>query len=171
MKTSKVFLNISSVVCFLYGAIYIFSLVFIPIGVYCFIAGRRFSYKAEHIDDFYTIKNEVFKNYVIFASIVCFPLGLLSIIPYVILTGNNVKISGLHLQEHDEVKVSDVQPETKENEVEDKDNSLVQEIPTEETETEKQEKFKKLQKFRDKGIITEEELEQAREQLFGDKKE
>ena len=171
MKTSKVFLNISSVVCFLYGAIYVFSLVFIPIGIYCFIAGRRFSYKAEHIDDFYTIKNEVFKNYVIFASIACFPFGLLSIIPYVILTGNNVKISGLHLQEHDDVKVTDVKTETKESDIQEQEESLVKEIPVEETETEKQEKFKKLQKFRDKGIITEEELEQAREQLFGDKKE
>ena len=37
------------------------------------------------------------------------------------------------------------------------------------TDEEKQAKFKKLQNFRDKGIITEEELELAREQLFGKK--
>ena len=54
MKASKVLLNIMSVVCYVYGALYLFSLVFIPVGVYCFIAARRFSYKAEHIFDMYS---------------------------------------------------------------------------------------------------------------------
>lgn len=167
MKTSKVFLNISSVVCFVYGSIYIFSLVFIPLGIYCFIAGRRFSYKAEHIDDFYTFKNEIFKRYVIFVSIACFPLGMLSIIPYCLLTGNNVKVSGLKIQETEPVVKEEKDDTAKENNEENAE-------PVEEkieTEAEKQEKYKKLQKFKEKGIITEEELEQAREQLFGDKKE
>ena len=93
MKSSKILLNIMSVVCFIYGALYVFSLVFIPVGIYCFIAGRRFSFKAEHLDDKMFLNDNDFKSYVIFSSIVCFPLGLLSIIPYMFLTNNNVKIS------------------------------------------------------------------------------
>ncbi|MBQ4541564.1 MAG: hypothetical protein IJA23_01790 [Clostridia bacterium] len=175
MKSSKILLNIMSVVCFLYGALYSFTLVFIPIGVYCFIAGRRFSFKAEHLDDKMFLSDNDFKNYVIFSSIVCFPLGLLSIIPYMILTSNNVKIS---THETSSIKVETVEVE-KENELkeetktENKEEKPVEEVTAQKedemTEEEKQAKFKKLQNFRDKGIITEEELELAREQLFGKK--
>lgn len=163
MKSSKILLNICSVICFVYGALYIFSLVFIPIGIYCFIAGRRFSHKAEHINDIYSIKKEVFRNYVIFTCIACFPLGLLSIIPYKLLTGHNVKITTTETVTENVTKEEnsdyDFVSDTKEPEKEHI-----------ETEEEKQEKFEKLKNFRDKGIITDEELEQAREQLFGDKK-
>ena len=41
------------------------------IGVYCFIAGRRFSFKAEHLDDKMFLTDDDFKKYVIFSSIVC----------------------------------------------------------------------------------------------------
>lgn len=169
MKVSKIILNIMSVVCFVYGAFYSFSLVFIPLGVYCFIAGRRFSYKAEHIDNTIFLSNKDFKAYVIFASIACFPFGLLSIIPYVMIVGNKIKVSETKVsnvsisdesEESDNVKTSENQEEPRKVEIQ-KDNEL--------SEEEKQAKFEKLQSFRDKGIITEEELELAREQLFGKK--
>lgn len=174
MKTSRIILNIESVVCFIFGALYTFSLVFIPLGVYCFIAGRRFSYKAEHMYDTMFLSDKDFKSYVIFVSIVCFPLGLLSVIPYLKITSNNVSVTdtnGLHLQEdsvQEAVAVTDVKGEKKE---ESESNAEVVEVQKNEelSEEEKQEKFKKLQNFRDKGIITEEELELAREQLFGKK--
>ena len=171
MKSSKVLLNIMSVVCFIYGALYAFTLVFIPVGVYCFIAGRRFSFKAEHLDDKMFLSDDDFKKYVIFSSIVCFPLGLLSIIPYMILTNNNVKISTYQTET---VKVETVEENQEENlnefEKEEKQTEEVKAQKDDEmTEEEKQAKFQKLQNFRDKGIITEEELELAREQLFGKK--
>ena len=174
MKSSKILLNIMSVVCFIYGALYSFTLVFIPIGVYCFIAGRRFSFKAEHLDDKMFLSDDDFKKYVIFSSIVCFPLGLLSIIPYIILTNNNVKISTYQTES---IKVETVEEkegkqEEVDNESEKEEKSAEEVIAQKEdemTEEEKQAKFKKLQNFRDKGIITEEELELAREQLFGKK--
>ena len=174
MKISKIMLNIESVVCFIFGALYVFSLVFIPVGVYCFLAGKRFSYKAEHLDDDMFLPNKEFKAYVIFASIACFPLGLLSIIPYIILTGNNVKISntqGLHLQKDD--GNANVQEESEIKEVDSGENqepkqAIVQK-DSELSDEEKVEKFKKLENFKEKGIITEEELELAREQLFGKK--
>ncbi len=157
MKASKVLLNIMSVVCFIYGALYVFTLVFIPIGIYCFIAGRRFSFKAEHLDDFFTINNKVFRNYVIFSSIFCFPFGLLSIIPYCILTGNNIKVQS--------VENSSEKFESERN-VQSEDETQLN--PNQETLAEKKEKFEKLKKFNEKGLITDDELEQARVQLFGD---
>ena len=174
MKSSKILLNIMSVVCFIYGALYVFSLVFIPVGIYCFIAGRRFSFKAEHLDDKMFLNDNDFKSYVIFSSIVCFPLGLLSIIPYMFLTNNNVKIS---THQTSSVKIETIEVEHEKDEEFDneseKEEEIVEEVKVQKddemTEEEKQAKFKKLQNFRDKGIITEEELELAREQLFGKK--
>lgn len=186
MKGSKILLNIMSVICFIYGALYVFTLVFIPIGIYCFIAGKRFSFKAEHLDDKIFLSDYNFKCYVIFVSIACFPLGLLSIIPYIILTSNNVKISnhsntgfkGKETNVENSTQVGD-SDEVKNESLNDdainieKDAEVVEKVKAQKddemSEEEKQAKFKKLQNFRDKGIITDEELELAREQLFGKK--
>ena len=167
MKSAKVLFNVMSVICFIYGIVYIFSLVFIPIGIYCFVAAKRFSYKAEHMFDIYTVDNRIVKNYVIFSCVACFPLGILAIIPYILITNNNVKISGLKVS--DEPSIVDV--EDKYDEQISNDEVTVEPVAeVVETEEEKQEKFKKLQNFRDKGIITDEELEMAREQLFDNNK-
>lgn len=175
MKTSKVFLNISAVVCYLYGALYIFSLVFIPVGIYCFICAKRFASKADNINDVYYLDKNIFRNWVIFASVACFPLGLLSIIPYVILTGNNIKVSSENKNGFRVVSSSDG-GEHKQN-VESVTNSSNEESVVEpkqvEVETlnndddEKYAKFEKLKNFREKGLITDDELEMAKEQLFG----
>lgn len=167
MKKNKILLNIVSVFCFIYGALYIFSLVFIPVGIYCFSAGKKFNYKADHLLDNYAIDKKVMRFYVIFVSICCFPFGLLAIIPYIGLYGNNVKVDGFEYTRV--VDVGDIQNEVKndeegnltENNDADKVNS------NEETEEERYEKLAKLQNFRDKNIISEEEFEMAKEQLFG----
>ena len=67
MKLNKVLLNIASVFCFIFGAVYIFSLVFIPIGVYCFVAGKKFSYKADHLLDSYAVDKKMLFAYSIFS--------------------------------------------------------------------------------------------------------
>ena len=164
MKASKVLFNISAVVCFLCGALYIFSLVFIPVGVYCFIASKRFAFKAEHLYEDFAVSNQTLKNWVIFASIACFPLGLISIIPYWFITSNNVKVESFNIKLSEDDSNADFKTEVTEAE---QTESLKEEVVQEETEEEKLEKFKKLENFREKGIITEEELEMAREQLFG----
>lgn len=166
MKASKVILNILSVVCFIYGALYVFSLVFIPIGIYCFIAGRKFSYKADHLDDTFQVPNNVFRNYVIFTCIFCFPFGLLSLIPYFMRVSNNVKVTNNY--SNDEY-VSTPNNDIKE-EKEQTNTNFSESENNHETEQEKIEKFEKLKKFHEKGLITDDELEMAREQLF-DKKE
>ena len=162
MKASKVLFNISAVICFIIGALYTFTLVFIPVGVYCFVASRRFAFKADHLFEDYSISNATLKNWVIFASIACFPLGLISIIPYMLMTSNNVKVSGTNIKLTEDTSGVDFKPEPEEKVEETK----VEET-AEETYEEKVEKFKKLENFKEKGIITEEELEMAREQLFG----
>lgn len=159
MKKNKVLLNIVSVFCFIFGALYIFSLVFIPVGIYCFASGKLFSYKAEHLLDNYSADKKSMKKYVWFVSIACFPFGLLSIIAYLGVYGNNVKIDTLESHKIDDketVSTNNVTAETKEDVVE-------------ETEEEKIEKLKKLRSFRDKNIITEEEFKMAEEQIFGKK--
>ena len=167
MKVTRVFLNIMSVVCFVYGALYCFSLVFIPVGVYCFIAGRKFSYKAEHMFDAYTIDNKTIKNYTIFVCIACFPFGLLALIPcYMLLSGKATT------SEFKATRVTDVESEetTKDSNNEEPNTVVQVEAQTmqEVSEEEKQEKFNKLKNFKEKGIITEDEFEMARKQLFGD---
>lgn len=179
MKKSKVVLNILSVFCFIYGAIYCFSLVFIPVGVYCFIAGRLFSKKAEHVLDNYTTDKKTLTRYFIFVSISCFPFGLLSILAYYFIYGNNVKVDNFNY-----IKINDVEKDETDSgktelnseteeiaeklEVEEKDKTVKE---SEETEEEKLEKLSKLEKFKEKGIITEEEFELARQQMFGKKDE
>ncbi len=164
MKSSKILLNISALFCYLYGALYIFSLVFIPIGIYCFIAAKRFATKADHIDDYFSLDKKVFKNYVIFASIACFPLGMLSIIPYCALCGNNIKV-----QSNQSSATVDESNKVAQDNSNNEEEKVSQVEIHEETEEEKIEKFKKLENFREKGLITDDELEMAREQLFGKK--
>ncbi len=172
MKSSKVLLNISAFFCYIYFALYIFTLVFIPIGVYCFLAGKCFAAKADNLEDIFKIKNETFRNYAIFASIFCFPFGLLSLIPYFILTSNHVKISNSDSAKIDKIDNEDKTFAKEENpdEQQTKDAEFEKtQTESSESEADKLEKLKKLENFRDKGLITDDELEQAREQMFGKK--
>ncbi len=171
MKANKVLLNITSVICFIFGACYIFSLVFIPVGIYCFVAGKLFSHKADHLFDNYVVDKKAMKAYTIFASIACFPLGCLSIIAYFGIYGNNVKVEKTELVNFN---IFDA-PETEESEQTNEEVTVEVEEKVEpekeETEEEKMEKLEKLRKFKDKNIITEEEFEMAKEQILGkDKK-
>ena len=167
MNYSKILLNITSVFCFIFFALYTFSLVFIPIGIYCFLAGKKFAYKAEHLEETLRFSNREFKYYVIFVSIFCFPFGLLSILPYKKLASNNVTVTSV---EETPVGYTVETVATDEPAKEEKPIETVAETNVE-TEAEKMEKYKKLQNFKEKGLITEEELEQAREQLFGKKED
>ena len=168
MKANKVLLNISAVFCFIFGACYIFSLVFIPVGIYCFIAGKLFSHKADHLLDNYVSDKKTMKAYTIFASIACFPFGCLSIIAYFGIYGNNVKVEKsefVNFNFFDAPETEESVEEVKSEEIE--SEPVKEESAKEETEEEKMEKLEKLRKFKDKNIITEEEFEMAKEQIFG----
>lgn len=165
MKANKVLLNITSVFCFLFGACYIFSLVFIPVGIYCFSAGKLFSHKAEHLLDNFVADKKTMKAYTIFVSIACFPFGLLSVIAYLGIYGNNVKI-----ETAESVRVESVEEPASFVVEESINEEVKEESEKEETEEEKIEKLEKLRKFKEKNIITEEEFEMAKEQMFGKSK-
>lgn len=168
MKANKILLNIVSVFCFLFGVLYIFSLIFIPIGIYCLSAGKKFNYKADHLLDNYAVDKRTMKIYSILVSVFCFPFGLLVIIPYVRLYGNNVKVDGFEYTKITEVEKSDDLVNNQDEVVENIEENQEQ---INETEDEKFEKLEKLKNFRDKNIISEEEFEMAKEQMFGkDKK-
>ena len=173
MRTSKTLLNVSAFFCFIYGAIYLFSLVFIPIGIYCFIAAKRFAYRADHLFETFAVSNETLKNYTVFVCIACFPFGLLAIIPYMMLVGNKIKISGFNVVKNDEddvkkqekiVEIVDASMTEKAEKFEEVLKEESEKVVVE-TEEEKLEKLKKLENFKEKGIITEEEFEMAKEQL------
>ena len=174
MKANKVLLNITSVFCFIFGACYIFSLVFIPIGIYCFVAGKLFSHKADHLLDNYVADKKKMKAYTIFVSIACFPFGLLSVIAYFGIYGNNVKVEKseyVNFNFSDVTETEEVSEKIEEKIEEEKEVGKVEEVKedvsSEETEEEKMEKLEKLRKFKDKKIITEEEFEMAKEQILG----
>ncbi len=162
MKTNKILLNISAVVCFIFGAIYTFSLVFIPVAIYAFSAGKLFSYKADHLLDNFAADKKLMKGYTIFISIACFPLGLISLLAYARLYGNNVKV-----ETNEELKVAETEAveNLEETQVQEKSEVIVDEV--QETEEEKMEKLEKLKRFKEKQIISEEEYEMAKEQIFG----
>ena len=173
MKLTKVLLNVSAFICFIFGAVYLFTLVFIPIGIYCFIAAKKFAYRADHMFETYAVSNQVLKNYTIFACIACFPLGLLAIVPYLMLTGNKVKISGFNVVSSDEkdvkkqeniAKIVEESASEQPEKFEQPEPEKVEETAIE-SEEEKLEKLKKLENFKEKGIITEQEFEMAKEQL------
>lgn len=167
MKLNKVLLNIAAVFCFIFGAVYIFSLVFIPVGIYCFVAGKKFSYKADHLLDNYAIDKKTLCAYSIFASIACFPFGLFALIAYFGIYNNNVKVDS---QETIKVETVETNSENDQDEKVEAEEMVEDENTKEETEEEKLEKLEKLRNFKEKGIITEEEFEMAREQMFGEKK-
>ena len=170
MKSSKVILNLTSVFCFIYGALYCFSLVFIPIGIYCFVAGKLFSYKADHLLDNVTLNKKMMKAYTFFVSIFCFPFGLLVIIPYFKLYGNNVKVENFEYQKVDDEPIQNKSTEVETKKLDEENEQESTNTATEETEAEKMEKLEKLKKFREKNIISEEEFEMAKEQMFNKKK-
>jgi flagellar biosynthesis component FlhA len=116
--------------------------------------------------DSYSADKKTLSRYFVFVAIVCFPLGLISGLAYLFLYGNNVKV-----EEFNYVKITDVAPEEKQEEpqTEEVKEEQQEEPVQEETEEEKLEKLKKLENFKEKGIISEEEFEMAKEQMFGKK--
>lgn len=169
MKSSKILLNLCSFFCFVYFAFYIFTLVFIPLGIYCFLAGKTFNYKSEHLDETIVISNQRFKMYVIIASILCFPFGLLSIIPYLQLTSNNIIVRSVNDDSTRNSGTMSSGSDSNDYGLRIAKEENVTEAKEDESYADKMEKFKKLESFRNSGFITDEELEQAREQIFGKK--
>ena len=140
-----------AIIGYFLGVACCFTLILIPVAVYCFIGARRYMiYSAMSDAQVYTFKQSL-TGWAIFFSIVGFPIGLLSIIPALVVSSNNVTITDVPNEVNETPQ--QVQEEVKEEPVkEDKSNDL--------------ETLEKLKHLLDEGLITEEEYERAKKDVI-----
>lgn len=165
-------------VAWLFGVIYIASLVFLPVGIYC-ISGASLYLAAAKLTDgeVYALKKRL-GYYAIFFSIVAFPLGLISIIVYAVATSNHISVetptddAAYTVTDADEQQTgfndSAAQGQnTSGAEAEGATQAATQPHQVVLTE-EAFEKFEELKEYRNQGLITEAEFNRAKKDLFGE---
>ena len=129
-----------------------FTLILIPLAVYCFIGARKYMMFAEMSDAQICAFKQSLTNWAIFFSIVGFPIGLISIIPALIVNNNNVTVTDVKEQEIKTAQEQVQEEVKKENSEENKSNDL--------------ETLEKLKHLLDEGLITEEEYERAKKDII-----
>lgn len=165
-------------VAWLFGVIYIASLVFLPVGIYC-ISGASLYLAATKLTDseVYALKKRL-GYYAIFFSIVAFPLGLISIIVYAVATSNHISVetptddAAYTVTDVDEQQTgfngSAAQGQnTSGAGAEGATQAATQPHQVVLTE-EALEKFEELKEYRNQGLITEAEFNRAKKDLFGE---
>lgn len=158
-NSSSVWFNLTSILCYIVGVLYCFTLIGIPIGIYCFIAARKNNEYADLTDaQLVPLKKEI-GNWAIFVSIVMCPIGLISIIPYITIGDN-----GIHVSTVDETKEQDKEQKTEPAPAKEEPKVSSQES-VEMDNGEIDEKIKKLTDFKNDGIIGEEEYKKAVDEL------
>ncbi|MBQ7452922.1 MAG: SHOCT domain-containing protein [Clostridia bacterium] len=136
------------------GVILCLSLVFLPLGIYV-IAGANYFMMCTKLND-----NEIMavaghiKAYSIFFSIVLFPIGLLSLAIVPLCRSNKVSVEDAPMEGF---------VQTEEQKSSEPTEPQFQRVVSEE----ELEKFEQLKKYREQGLITEEEFSRAKEELFG----
>ena len=140
MKKNYIIFHILTVLAYFYGIILCASLVGIPLGVYAIISAHRYSEFAEYSQFQLSQNKQRVKNWVYFGAVLYFPF----------------------------VSEPEKTPDESESEQNEKETVEV-EIHTPSNDAEKAEKLAKLERFKQNGLITEEEFEQAKQQLYGDK--
>ena len=154
---ASIWFYILTVLGYAAGIILCASLVFIPIGIYL-IAGAITYYKLARLGDnelYYYSK--ILKGWAIFFSIVLFPIGLISIIPFKLITSNNIKVTSSAENQSSNHQATEVnKPES--NQEKEPEQVVVSE--------EAMAKFLELKKFHDDGLITDAEFERARDSIF-----
>ena len=143
-----------SIIGYILTVCYCFTLVFIPIAIYCYIGAKKYSSLAEMSDVEVARHDKSITNWAIFFSIVGFPIGLISIIP-AILVGNNVTVSDIKSDKEPQGFSAQTVQETEKRE------PVKNELSDLET-------LEKLKKLLDEGLITQEEYERAKSDLFKD---
>lgn len=166
MKNKAViWLYIMIVFAYVYALVAIVSLIFIPLGIYA-IYGASFYTACTKLTDseLYLVKQRL-TNWAIFFGIFMFPIGLIGAIIAKIASSNNVKVSEPNKEESahswDYTIKDDTSPIDKQN----SDNFLVE---TEQKVISEQdmEKFEQLKKYKEQGLITEEEFLKAKNEIF-----
>lgn len=155
MKKCQTIFNILTVIAYFYGVLLCATMVLIPIGVYSIIAAHRYSDFADYNQYQMSINKRNIKNWIIFGCILYIPFGLigLSCLSYV---DNNVSVEDVNTTQG-----------TVDSEIEAKPVVDV-EIHTPQSDNEKAEKLEKLKRFKENGLITEAEYQQAKNDLYGE---
>ena len=167
-------------VAWLFGVIYIASLVFLPVGIYC-ISGACLYLAAAKLTDseVYALKKRL-GYYAIFFSIVAFPLGLISIIVYAVATSNHISVETPTGDASYTVTDADIQSQqagftggaTQGQNTSSADTDGATQAATEPHQVvlteEALEKFEELKEYRNQGLITEAEFNRAKKDLFGE---
>lgn len=148
-KTNYIIFNILAVLGYFYGVLLIASILGIPLGIYSIISAHRYSSYSEMNEIELAIHKRYITNWIIFGCILFFPMGLIGLI---VLSKINNNITVTNAEQPDS---SEQQPK----------QTVEVEINTPKTDTEKQEKLEKLKRFKENGLISEEEFEQAKTEL------
>ena len=155
---------ISATICYISGAIYCASLLFLPLAIYFFIYGNRYLRFAKITDgELYIIKNYLTSS-AIYVSIFAFPIGLISIIPAFMAGSNNIKVQTNKFEQNNSTT-------NEEEQVVKADTIEITEVSHDEKKLTEEdlEKIEKLTRFKEQGLLSREEFEEAKNQLLNKK--
>lgn len=158
MNKSSVWCTIMAVLGFIFGVGYCFTIILIPVAIYCFIGAKRYMEWANLTDSQLLVEKQSLINWAIFFSIVGFPLGLISIVPACMISNNNIVVTDVKTEDAEKTTASETKTgnETKET-VEEEELSDIETI-------------EKLNNLKKEGLITEEEYSRAKDEVLNKKK-
>ena len=159
MKRCNIIFNILTVVAYFYGVLLCATLVLIPLGVYAVISAHRYSDYVGYSQFQLNQNKQNIKKWIIFGCVLYFPVGLIGLLCLSTIN-NNVVVEDA--QQPEQPVASAQQYENKEEM-----QTVEVQIHTPETESEKAEKLEKLERFKQNGLITDAEFEQAKAELYG----
>lgn len=160
MNKSSVWCTIMAILGFIFGVGYCFTIILIPVAIYCFIGAKRYMEWANLTDSQLVVKKQSLINWAIFFSIVGFPLGLISIVPACMISNNNIVVTDVKTEAEDKDKAAASETET--------DNETKETV--EEEELSDIETIEKLNNLKKEGLITEEEYARAKDEVLNKKK-
>ena len=161
---ASVWCVISAVSCYITGASYCCSLIFLPIAIYCFVFGNRYLRIAKLTDYELSVIQGMLVSSAIFLSIFAFPIGLVSIVP-ALVSKSNASAEGK--PRFDNASASEEAQTVRPDDVE---VTVTEEEPKSQGLTDADlEKIEKLTAFRNQGLLTDEEFEDAKRQIMNKK--
>ncbi len=148
---NSVWCTIMGIIGYITGIAYCFTLILIPVAVYCFIGARKYIEWSSLTDGQLAQYKQKLTNWAVFFSIVGFPIGLLSIIP-ACMTSNNVTITNVEEPKEEGVKAEQPKEEKQEKEKKSPEDKIAT--------------IEKLENLKKEGLITEEEFERAKKDVL-----
>ena len=158
---ASIWCYISGVFSYIIGVVLCLSLLFAPIGIYGIIFGMRYFKFAKLTDGQLLSVKGMLKTGAIFVSILAFPIGLVSVIPYFTAGANNVKVSS----SQENIQNENIQVESEPVKASVDAIYEVKEEQDSQFSAEDMEKLEKLARFKEQGLITEEEFADAKRKL------